>query len=56
MGNESIPIQLVVANTFLEEYSFKCNNTVVVALIFLRGHREIHARTCTSCISSFKMK
>lgn len=54
MGNESIPIQLVVANTFLEEYSSKCNNTVVTVLIHLRGHRQIHAHIFTSCISSFK--
>lgn len=54
MGNESIPIQLVVANTFLEEYSFKCNNTVVVALIFLRGHREIHARTAPLALAPSK--
>ena len=42
LGNESILIQLVVANTFLEEYSFKCNNIVVIVLAFLRGCRCVH--------------
>lgn len=54
-GNESILIQLVVANIFLEEESFICDDSLVAVLIFLRGHRQIHAHILTSRNSFFKI-